>query len=248
MAIKVGIGTGIKPLIKDVSPVSPVDSPVIIKQSEVLQSSHVDNIDNINSVSTSNPSNPKPTGLRLSLGSKKVINVISENKHNDKPILTETGSPQTEQELPQTSEQRAITSNDGDEVTNVNIKIGTSDSDVINSGSDSSAILISEFDRNLNIEELNGPAQEIAQRIISLQAALLDQNKDITTDLHFIHRAILEDPAQVTMMTEEQKNIFFTGLMRKTGAEITAKVAKSKATGAGKTNKRLSEIDVDDLL
>jgi hypothetical protein len=94
------------------------------------------------------------------------------------------------------------------------------------------------------ITEISLASQAISERLSSIAAALLTANPDITNDLHFIHRAILEDPAQVTMMTEEQKITFFAGLKYKTGAEIIATTAKSKQA----SSKKLAALSVDDLL
>jgi hypothetical protein len=93
-------------------------------------------------------------------------------------------------------------------------------------------------------QEVNFANSEITNRLNNIAAALLTANPEITNDLHFIHRAILDDPSQVTLLTDEQKTIFFAGLMKKTGAEIIATASKSKA---GST-KKLAALSVDDLL
>jgi hypothetical protein len=92
--------------------------------------------------------------------------------------------------------------------------------------------------------EISLASQQIVERLASMQSELLQANPEITNDLHFIHRAILADPSQITMLTEEQKIIFFAGLMQKTGAEIIATVSKSKQA----SSKKLAALSVDDLL
>ena len=60
--------------------------------------------------------------------------------------------------------------------------------------------------------------------ISKLQAAI----PDIRTEMITIHKALAKDPAQVTILTQEQQAAIFTGYSKLTGIELVAKAAAKK--------------------
>jgi len=62
--------------------------------------------------------------------------------------------------------------------------------------------------------------------ISKLQAAI----PDIRTEMITIHKALAKDPAQVTILTQEQQAAIFTGYSKLTGIELVAKAAAKKGS------------------
>jgi len=54
---------------------------------------------------------------------------------------------------------------------------------------------------------------ELVTRLLELKDKLTNQTPGIADSLHVIHKVLLSDPSQVTIMTAEQRAIFFQGLM-----------------------------------
>ena len=85
-----------------------------------------------------------------------------------------------------------------------------------------------------NSTEIKQPAQDsrvnttILARLTALQDDLLTGNPGISDNLRLIHRALLDDPEQVTLLTNEQRAVFFRGLSKQTGVVLTAVAAKSR--------------------
>ena len=62
--------------------------------------------------------------------------------------------------------------------------------------------------------------------ISKLQAAI----PDIRTEMITIHKALAKDPAQVTILTQEQQAAIFAGYSKLTGIELVAKAAAKKGS------------------
>lgn len=84
---------------------------------------------------------------------------------------------------------------------------------------------------------------EIASRLEELSYQLNQALPDIRTHLLFIHKAILKDPAQVTLLTPAQKAIYFQSLSKQTRVELTAKAASSS-----KSSKKTANLDIDGFM
>ena len=89
-----------------------------------------------------------------------------------------------------------------------------------------------------------GAAAHITARLNELALALQTANPNISDNLRLIHRALLDDPEQVTLLTLEQRATFFQGLMKQTQVSISAVAAKTRQT----TKKDMSQMSLDDLL
>jgi hypothetical protein len=85
---------------------------------------------------------------------------------------------------------------------------------------------------------------QIEQRIKQLEADLKAGTPQIAESLRIIHRALLEDPEQVTILTDEQRAIFFQGLMKQTATVITTTASKTRQS----SKKEFKDISLDDLL
>lgn len=96
----------------------------------------------------------------------------------------------------------------------------------------------------LEQQEVSKAAEHICERLDQLQLDLMQANPNIGEGLRIIHRALLEDPEQVTLLTTEQRAIFFQGLMKQTSVTITTAASKTKQT----SKKEFKEMTVDDLL
>lgn len=96
----------------------------------------------------------------------------------------------------------------------------------------------------LDQQEISKASEHICERLDQLQLDLMQGNPNIGEGLRIIHRALLEDPEQVTLLTTEQRAIFFQGLMKQTSVSITTAASKTKQT----SKKEFKEMTVDDLL
>lgn len=84
----------------------------------------------------------------------------------------------------------------------------------------------------------------ITERLATLKADLELANPNIGENLRFIHRALLDDPAQVTILTDADRAVFFQGLMKQTLTVITATASKTRQT----SKKDYANTTVDDLM
>lgn len=94
-------------------------------------------------------------------------------------------------------------------------------------------------------EILSGCNVEILTRLAQLEADLLAQNPGISDNLRLIHRAMLNDPSQVTLLTIDQRALFFQGLMHQTMTVITTAASKSKSSGT--RSKAAKDLNMDDF-
>lgn len=108
---------------------------------------------------------------------------------------------------------------------------------------------ISDTDNNtasaepVTITDTNNLDIEISSRLEELSYQLNQAIPDIRSHLMFIHKAMLKDPAQVTLLTPEQKAIYFQSLSKQTRVELVTKAASSS-----KASKKTANLDIDGFM
>ena len=70
-------------------------------------------------------------------------------------------------------------------------------------------------------------AEQLSEKIQSLQSALLENNPRMPVLLRDIHKLLKEDPEVVTLPDEDEIAIIISGLKRQTMTEIATTAAKS---------------------
>jgi hypothetical protein len=83
-------------------------------------------------------------------------------------------------------------------------------------------------------------AEQIQQEIAQLQEALVSANPGMPTMLRTIHKALRDDPATVTLLSDEEVATIVAALMKQTNTVIAAAVTK-------KSTKSLRGITINDL-
>ena len=73
---------------------------------------------------------------------------------------------------------------------------------------------------------------ELAEKVAALSIAILDKHPRMPVLLREIHTALLAQPENVTLMSEEEIAIIVSGLKVQTGIEFSA----SAISGAGKNS------------
>jgi len=86
--------------------------------------------------------------------------------------------------------------------------------------------------------------EQIKEKILNLQSALLENNPRMPSLLQEIHRYLKNDPAVVTLLAEEEFAIVISGLKAQTQTEIATKISKPTSAAA---KKALSKVSTDDL-
>jgi len=84
-------------------------------------------------------------------------------------------------------------------------------------------------------------AAQIKEKILRIEAALLQDNPQLPLLLREIHTAIRNDHETVTILSEEEISILVRGLMKQTAVVISA-----EALAKG-TKKAMKNMTVDDL-
>ena len=84
-------------------------------------------------------------------------------------------------------------------------------------------------------------AQQIHDKILEIEEALLNNNPGLPLMLRTIHTAIREDHETVTILSEEEISILVRGLMKQTMTQIAA---EATAKGAKKALKNMTEDDI----
>ena len=84
-------------------------------------------------------------------------------------------------------------------------------------------------------------AEQVREKLASLEQALLDGTPNMPTLLRDIHRQLKKDPDVVTILSDKECSILVRGLKKQTNTEITASVIKKAPT------KAMKNITVDDL-
>lgn len=87
------------------------------------------------------------------------------------------------------------------------------------------------------------PHEQIQEKILSLQNALLEKHPQMPVLLREIHTTLKNDPAIVTLMSEDEIAIIVSGLKAQTSTQILVGATK---TSAAKT-KALSKVATSDL-
>lgn len=85
---------------------------------------------------------------------------------------------------------------------------------------------------------------DIQMKIAELQEALLTAHPQMPLLLRDIHKKLKADPAQVTLLTEEEIAVIVSGLKLQTNVELASDKAKSGSTAAKtkSANSRLNAI------
>ena len=84
-------------------------------------------------------------------------------------------------------------------------------------------------------------SQQISEKILSLQEALLSQHSQLPTLLREIWQTLKANPNCVTILTEEEVGVIVNGLKRQTATEIATVAIKNSKT------KAIKNISVTDL-
>lgn len=82
----------------------------------------------------------------------------------------------------------------------------------------------------------------LQQDMLMLEKSVKERLPDMPIMLKKIHEALRKDPDNVTLATEEEIYIVFSGLEKQTNTYLTQAITKSKSTGA-----KLKNLGVDDL-
>lgn len=86
------------------------------------------------------------------------------------------------------------------------------------------------------------PIEQLQEKVASVQAALLAAHPTLPILLAEIHKTLKNDPACVTLLTEDEIGILVSGLEAQTKVEIMATM--SSGTKAGKALKKISADDI----
>lgn len=87
------------------------------------------------------------------------------------------------------------------------------------------------------------PHEQIKEKILSLETALKEQNPRFSTLLREIHTNLKNDPAVVTLMSEEEIAVIVSGLKSQTMTNIVTSQTKPNAAA----KKALSKVTLEDL-
>jgi hypothetical protein len=85
------------------------------------------------------------------------------------------------------------------------------------------------------------PIEQLREKVLSLQTALLEANPTMPVLLREIHQNLKQDEEIVTILSEEEIGIIVQGLMKQTNTVILASVAKK---GTGKALKKTTLEDI----
>ena len=82
---------------------------------------------------------------------------------------------------------------------------------------------------------------QLKEKVAAVQAALLAAHPTLPILLAEIHKTLKADPAQVTLLEEEEIGILVSGLEAQTKVEIMTTMTKDK------TGKALKKLSMDDI-
>lgn len=85
------------------------------------------------------------------------------------------------------------------------------------------------------------PTEQIQEKLLSLQEAIATANPRMPVLLQEIHRAVKNDPACVTVLSEDELAILVLGLKTHTAVSIVTTAPKAAA------KRSLSKVTTDDL-
>lgn len=86
------------------------------------------------------------------------------------------------------------------------------------------------------------PAEQMTEKLLSLQNALLQAHPQIPSLLREIHTTLRKDPDIVTALSDEQIAVVVAALKRQTATEIIT--SATKKTGTTKALKNIGLIDL----
>ena len=85
------------------------------------------------------------------------------------------------------------------------------------------------------------PAEQLKEKVLTLQAQLLEANPNLPTLLRTIHNQLRADSSLVTVLDEEEIGIIVSGLAKQQMTVIATSISK------GNKGKSLKQIDLADL-
>jgi len=86
------------------------------------------------------------------------------------------------------------------------------------------------------------PLEQFQSKVLEIQEALLSAHPKLPILLAEIHKTLKADPANVTLLSEDEIGILVQGLEAQTKVEIMATM--SSKTKAGKALKNISAMDI----
>jgi hypothetical protein len=96
---------------------------------------------------------------------------------------------------------------------------------------------------------MNSPAPSsldlVRNKILNLQAALLEKHPRMPSLLEEIHKTLKAQPENVTLLPEEDIQILVSGLQQHTNTFLAESITKSK--GKAGTTARLKNLSEDDI-
>lgn len=95
-------------------------------------------------------------------------------------------------------------------------------------------------DTNTTVSEVYA---DVKEKLAALQEQLLSAHPALPTLLRTIHQQLKNDPAVVTLLSEDEMHIIVQGLEKQTGTFLASAIAKPKAS----TSKALSKVKMDEL-
>jgi hypothetical protein len=98
-------------------------------------------------------------------------------------------------------------------------------------------------DSILDPAAVTGQYTQVQANILSLQSALLSQHPSMPTLLHQIHKQLKNDPATVTLLTEDEIRSTVQGLEAQTNTVLAESLTKTSSA----KSKSLSKVSSSDL-
>lgn len=84
-------------------------------------------------------------------------------------------------------------------------------------------------------------SDQLKEKVLQVQSALLAAHPSLPGLLAEIHKTLKNDPAQVTLLDEDEIGILVSGLSYQTKVEIATTMAKDK------TGKAMKKLTVEDI-
>jgi hypothetical protein len=84
----------------------------------------------------------------------------------------------------------------------------------------------------------------LREKVAALQEKILAKHPTMPTLLREIHTAILQNPEQVVLMTEEEQHVVFSGLEVQVGVKLLESVV-GKGSGAKSALSRVKQLGLD---
>lgn len=132
--------------------------------------------------------------------------------------------------------------NDSNETVSANISHARKDNTLDTANLVNIAGSIRDSNSVVDMDTREAVSDIILNALSNLQDGLLADSPNISSHIITIHKAMKDDPHQVVIMSEEQKAVFFAGLMKATNNYIVATTKGAKKSKASNVS-----IDVDDI-